>query len=33
MALENGLSLMGFVAPELLEGGVYSAALQRLIDR
>ncbi len=33
MAFENGLSLLGFIAPELLEGGVYSATLARLLER
>jgi len=32
LAFENGLSLIGFVSPELFSGGVYSAALGRLLD-
>lgn len=33
MALENGMSMLGFVHPELVTGGAYSATLERLLDR
>lgn len=32
LAFENGLSLIGFVSPELISGGVYSEALGQLLD-
>ena len=33
LAFENGLSLLGLIAPELVAGGVYTATLARLLDR
>ena len=33
MAFENGLSLIGLIAPGLIAGGVYSATLARLLDQ
>ncbi|TVQ23743.1 MAG: TetR/AcrR family transcriptional regulator [Spirochaetaceae bacterium] len=32
MAFENGLSMIGFVCPEIVTDGVYSATLARLLD-
>lgn len=32
LAFENGLSLIGFVSPELISGGVYSATLGQLLN-
>ena len=32
MALENGMSMIGLVNPELITGGVYTETLERLLD-
>lgn len=33
MAFENGLSMIGFVCPEIVTDGVYSETIARLLDR